>query len=154
MEATGATFNAIPYDSDAAAKNAVVNGECDFTACLIQQGLEEYKAGDVKFLATLTKEPEELLPNVPVITAEFPAFEKYLPWGAFYGVFAKKGTDPKIIEILAEAFTKAGPDENYQRVLHNFDVNFMGYTGEEAAKYISSWRENTVNALKNSGALE
>ena len=69
-------------------------------------------------------------------------------------MFAKKGTDPKIIATLADAFTKAGPNETYQRVLVNFDVNFMGFTGEKAAEYISAWRKNTVNALKSSGALD
>ena len=154
MDVTGAQFNMIPYDSDSAAKNAVVNGECDFTACLLLQGIEEAKAGDVKFLSVLAKEPARALPEIPLITAEFPGFNKYLPWGAFYGVFAKKGTDPAIIATLADAFTKAGPDENYQKVLVNFDVNFMGLTGEKAAEYISSWRKNTVEALKSSGALD
>ena len=154
MDVTGAMFNMIPYDSDAAAKNAVVNGECDFTACLLQQGLEEAKAGDLTFLCVLAKEPARALPETPLVVAEYPGFAKYLPWGAFYGVFAKKGTDPEIIATLADAFTKAGPDENYQRVLRNFDVNFMGLTGEKAAEYISSWRKNTVEALKSSGALD
>ena len=154
MDVTGAQFNMIPYDSDSAAKNAVVNGECEFTACLLLQGIEEAKAGDVKFLAVLANEPARALPEVPVIVKEFPGFSKYLPWGAFYGVFAKKGTDPAIIATLADAFTKAGPDENYQKVLLNFDVNFMGYTGEKAAQYISSWRKNTVEALMSSGALD
>lgn len=31
--------------------------------------------------------------------------------------------------------------------------NFLGYTGEQAADYISSWRNNTVEALEASGAL-
>ena len=153
-DVTGAMFNMIPYESDSAAKNAVVNGECDFTACLLLQGIEEAKAGDVKFLSVMANEPARALPDVPLIVKEFPGFSKYLPWGAFYGVFAKKGTDPAIIAKLADAFKKAGPDENYQKVLVNFDVNFMGYTGEKAAQYISSWRKNTVEALKSSGALD
>ena len=88
------------------------------------------------------------------MTAEDPDFAKDLPWGPFYGVFVKKGTAPEIIAKLSDAFTKAGPVESYQKVLDNFNINFLGYSGDEAAKYIASWRENTVNALKNSGALD
>ena len=154
QDVTGASFNQVPYDSDAAAKNAVLNGECDFTVCLLQQGLEESKAGDLRFLAVFSKTPDKALPGVPVIINEFPGFEKYLPWGAFYGVFAKKGTDKAIIDKLAEAFKAAAPNETYQNVLKNFDVNFMGATGEEAAAYVSNWRKNTVQALKNSGILD
>ena len=151
---TGAMFLQIPYDSDASAKTAVMNGECDFTVCKIQSGIEDWKAGDLKFLCLLSTKKVDVMPDVPLVTAEYPDFAKYLPWGPFYGVFVKKGTDAGVIAKLSEAYTKAGPQEGYQKFLANFNINFLGYSGEEAAKYISSWRENTVNALKNSGALE
>ena len=76
QDVTGASFNQVPYDSDAAAKNAVLNGVCDFTVCLLQQGLEESKAGDLRFLAVFSKTPDKALPGVPVIINEFPGFEK------------------------------------------------------------------------------
>ena len=151
---TGAFFNQIPYDSDASAKTAVMNGECDFTVCKVQSGIEDWKAGDLKVLCMLAEKPVPVMPDIPLVTAEYPDFAKYLPWGPFYGVFVKKGTDAAITAKLSEAFTKAGPQESYQKVLANFNINFLGYSGEEAAKYISSWRENTINALKNSGAFE
>lgn len=150
---TGAAFNQIPYDSDASAKTAVISGECDFTVCKVQSGVEDYKAGDINFLCVLAKEPVEVMSDVPVVTVEYPDFEKYLPWGPFYGIFVKEGTDPAVTETLANAFKAAGPDEGYQEILSNFNINFLGYTGEEAKAYIDSWRENTVNALKTSGAL-
>ncbi len=150
---TGATFNQIPYDSDASAKTAVMSGECDFTVCKVQSGVEDYKAGDIKFLCMLSKESVPVMPEVPLITAEYPDFEKYLPWGPFYGVFVKKGTDSAIIDTLSDAFQSVGTDSGYQEVLTNFNINFLGYTGDDAANYINSWRENTVNALTASGAL-
>ncbi len=151
---TGATFNQIPYDSDASARTAVISGECDFTVCKIQSGIESYKAGELNFLCLLATEKVEIMADVPLVTEEYPDFEKYLPWGPFYGVFVKKGTDAAIIETLSKAFKEAGPDESYQEVLANFNINFLGLTGEDADKYISAWRENTINALKNSGAIE
>ena len=151
---TGAMFNQIPYDSDASAKTAVMNGECDFTVCKIQSGIEDYKAGDLKFLCLLSKNPVESMPDVPSVLAEYPDFSKYLPWGPFYGVFVKKGTDSAIKTALSMAFMSAGPQESYQSVLKNFNINFLGYTGDDAANYISSWRSNTINALKSSGALD
>ena len=85
---TGATFNQIPYDSDATAKAAVLSGECDFTICKVQSGIEDYKAGELKFLSMLATEPVEQMSEVPLITAEYPDFEQYLPWGPFYGVLS------------------------------------------------------------------
>ena len=153
-DVTGAMFNQIPYDSDASAKTAVMNGECDFTVCKIQSGIEDYKAGDLKFLCLLSKNPVDTMPDVPSIVAEYPDFAKYLPWGPFYGVFVKKGTSEEIKSTLSTAFMSAGPQESYQSVLKNFNINFLGYTGEDAARYISSWRSNTISALRSSGALD
>ena len=151
---TGATFMQIPYDSDSTAKTAVLSGECDVTTCKVQSGIEEYKAGEVKYLTMFSTEPVELMPDVPVVVDEYPDFAEYLPWGPFYGVFVKKGTDQAIIDTLSDAFTKAGQEESFQGVLTNFNINFMGYTGDEATQYIKDWQENTVNALKQSGALD
>lgn len=151
---TGATFNQIPYDSDASAKTAVMSGECDFTVCKVQSGIEDYKAGDIKYLCMLSTEPVAAMPEVPLVTAEYPEFAKYLPWGPFYGVFVKKGTDDSIKATLSEAFTAVGTDASYQEVLKNFNINFKGVSGDEAAAYIQAWRENTVGALRSSGAIE
>lgn len=153
-DVTGAEFNQIPYDSDASAKTAVMNGECDFTVCKVQSGIEDYKAGELKFLCMFATKPVPVMPEVPLVTEEYPAFDKYLPWGPFYGVFVKKGTDAAVIEALSKAFTEAGPAEEYQKILGNFNINFLGYTGEDAARYITSWRENTINALRSSGAID
>ena len=146
-DVTGATFNQIPYDSDASAKTAVMSGECDFTVCKVQSGIEDYLAGDIKYLCLLADEPVELMPEVPLITEEYPDFAKYLPWGPFYGIFVKSGTDAAIVETLSNAFANAGPKDEYQEVLSNFNINFLGYTGDEAAEYISSWRENIIGVL-------
>lgn len=152
-DVTGATFNQIPYDSDASAKTAVISGECDFTVCKIQSGIEDYKAGTVKFLTMFANETAELMPGVGLITDEYEDFDKYLPWGPFYGIFVKSGTDEEAIATLSAAFTEAGVAESYQSVLGNFNMNFLGYSGDEAKEYIENWRTNTLEALISSGAI-
>ncbi|MDL2235391.1 tripartite tricarboxylate transporter substrate binding protein [Christensenellaceae bacterium OttesenSCG-928-L17] len=151
---TGATFNQIPYDSDASARMAVLNGECDFTVCKVQSGLEDYKAGKLRFLCMLALEEVAAMPDIPLVTEEYPAFAEYLPWGPFYGIFVKKGTDAGMQQTLSDAFSHAGAIEDYQATLANFQVRYLGYTGEEANAYIAAWQENSMRALKKSGALE
>lgn len=150
---TGATFNQIPYDSDATAKAAVLSGECDFTICKVQSGIEDYKAGELKFLSMLATEPVEQMSEVPLITAEYPDFEQYLPWGPFYGVFVKVGTDQAAIDTLSAAFETAFNDASYQDLLAGFNINALGYTGDEAKEYLNNWQTNTITALVNSGAI-
>ncbi len=151
---TGATFKQIPYDSDATAKAAVMNGECDVTVCKVQSGIEDYKSGDLIFLSMLATETVDQLESVPLIIDEYPEFEAYLPWGPFYGVFVKEGTDQAIIDTLAEAFAAAFTDESYQELLDSYNINALGYTGDEAKTYLSDWQTNTITALVNSGAIE
>ena len=151
---TGATFNQIPYDSDATAKTAVTGGECDFTVCKIQAGIEDYKAGTLKFLCMFSTEAAPVMPDVPPITDEYPDFEQYLPWGPFYGVFVKEGTDQAIVDVLSAAFQKAYEDPTYQEQLTNTYINGMGLTGQDAVDYMKNWQVNTVNALFNSGAID
>lgn len=150
---TGATFNQIPYDSDATAKAAVLSGECDFTICKVQSGIEDYKAGELKFLSMLATEPVEQMSEVPLITAEYPDFEQYLPWGPFYGVFVKAGTDQAVIDTLSASFETAFNDASYQELLAGFNINALGYTGDEAKEYLDNWQTNTITALVNSGAI-
>ncbi len=151
---TGAEFKQVQYDSDASAKTAVLGGECDFTICKIQSGIEEYKSGDLKWLCLLALESVEEMADVPLITAEYPDFEQYLPWGPFYGVFVKEGTDPAVEEVLSAAFTEAFQDPSYQEVLTNFHINPMGVSGEEAKTYLTDWQTNMVDALTNAGAIQ
>lgn len=150
---TGASFTQVQYDSDASARVAVLGGECDFTICKVQSCLEEYKSGDLKLLCMLATDTVAQMPDVPLITEEYPEFAEYLPWGPFYGVFVKEGTDPTVVETLSNAFTEAFNDASYQEVLKNYNINPMGYTGDEAKAYLANWRENTVNALTKAGAV-
>ncbi|MEG0903994.1 MAG: tripartite tricarboxylate transporter substrate binding protein [Lachnospiraceae bacterium] len=151
---TGAVFKQVPYDSDATAKAAVLSKECDFTVCKVQTGLEDYKAGTLNYLSMLSTEPVKQLEGVPLITKEYPGFEDYLPWGPFYGVFVKKGTDPKIISTLTNHFQQAFQDPSYQKVLEGYNINAAGLTGLEAKDYLKTWQNNTINALYKSGAIE
>lgn len=150
---TGATFSQIPYDSDATAKTAVLNGECDFTICKVQSGIEDYKAGELKYLCMLATEPVAQLEEIPLITAEYPDFAKYLPWGPFYGVFVKQGTDQAVVDTLAKAFSAAFQDASYQELLGSYNINALGLTGQEAQDYLKTWQTNTVTALVESGAI-
>lgn len=150
---TGATFNQIPYDSDASARTAVLSGECAFTVCKIQSGIEAWRAGDIRYLAMLAQSPVPEMESVPLITEEYPDFSQYLPWGPFYGVFVKKATDAQIVGALSDAFLEAFSDESYQQVLRRYHVRPLGLTGSDARGFIDTWRDSTVAALTHSGAI-
>lgn len=153
-DVTGATFAEMAYNSDADAKKSVVDGKCDFTICKVQIGIDDHKAGNLKFISMLSTEPVEQLEDVPLITEEYPDFENYLPWGSFYGVFVRKGTDQEIVDMLTTAFAAAYEDASYQELLETYEINSLGLTGDDAVAYLDNWKTGTLKSLVNSGAVE
>ena len=144
---TGATFNEIPYDSDATARTAVLNGECDVTVMKLQAGLDAVKEGKIRYLAMLSDAPVDALLDVPAITSFDPAFSAYLPWGPFYGVFAKKGTDADTLQALSDAFKTAYDDPSYQTLLKDLHIEPLGLSGDAANAWIEAWRSASLSAL-------
>ena len=66
----------------------------------------------------------------------------------------KEGTDPEVVKILADAFSKAYADSSYQTMLGYFYINPLGYTGDEAKEYIDNWRTNMTDILTKADALQ
>lgn len=147
---TGAEFVQQWYSGDAAAEQAVLDGEVDFTFCKIQTGLEDYQAGSLRYLNVISDTEVDVLAGVPSITEEYPAFAEYLPWGPFYGVFVKSGTPEETVEELREAFMAAWEDASYQTFLAEKYITPLGLYGDEANEYIETWQAKTVSILSES----
>ena len=145
---TGASFSEIPYDSDATARTAVLNGECEVTVSKLQSGIEAVREGKLKYLCMLSDAPVDALPDVPPITDFDPAFSDYLPWGPFYGVFVKKGTDADAMQRLSDAFFHGFSEPAYQSLLDSLYVEPLGLTGDAADAYIQAWRDASLSALR------
>ncbi len=137
------------YQTDSLAVSAVFENEADFTFSKIQLAREATRNGRAKILAILS---DKEFPGVKarLITEDFPEFKKCLPWGPFYGIFIKKGTDPEIISRYKQAFKEAYENEEYQKYLKSCFTIPLGLQGEEANEYINKWKSNTLSILKNS----
>ena len=153
-EVTGASFTQIPYDSDATAMLALQYGEVDFGVVKLQTGLDAHNIGVLNFVAMFTSEAVPVLPNVPPIVEEFEGFRRFMPWGPFYGVFVHQDTSPYIVAELSRVFSAAAATPAFTQVLENFHVNPLGLYGSAAEDFIRQWKENTLDALISSGALD
>lgn len=95
----GLEMNAIPYNGGGPAVTAVVSGEVDMlmpTIMLVQPHVE---SGALRALAIASSERSPLAPDVPTFAeAGFP-FEM----GTWFGIAAPTGTDPEIVNKVAEA---------------------------------------------------
>lgn len=144
---TGAKFTQVWYDGDKSAMEAVADGDVDFTFCKLQIGEQAAQEGKIRYLALMADEEVSGWESVPLVTAEYPGFAEYLPWGPFYGVFVKEGTPEETITAWKDAFASAFASESYQQMLKDAYIEPSGKSGEEAAAYIHDWQEKTVNIL-------
>lgn len=151
---TGAEFTQLPFDGDASALTAVMGGNAHFTTIKSTQAIEANRAGTIRILATLTKEPVAALEGTKPITEEFPGFEEYLPFGPFYGVWVKEGTPEEVTKSLSDAFQEGFENPEFQELLASMNINPLGLMGEEADAYIAQWQKSAATALYKAGVIE
>ena len=100
------------------------------------------------------EEPVPAMAEVPSILDEYADFDKYLPWGPFYGVFVKKGTEQAVIDTLTAAFTKACESESFKETITSKGCFIMNMSGDEAVEYLTKYRATTSYMLYDSGVAQ
>jgi len=122
---TGLLFNAIlgvkpalvPFNSAAAATNALIAGHVDYMSAAIADAVVQVNGGTIKALAIASPERNPALPGVPTSReAGLPEFEVQ----GWNGLFAPKGTPTPILNQLTDALDRALDDETTRKRL--FDI--------------------------------
>lgn len=142
----GAEFNFIQFDGDGPGATAVMGGHADAMPLALSTSVEYIRGGRLRGLAVLRTERVPQLPDVPAITEIYPEYDKYLPWGPFYGVFVKKGTPADVIEKLVDSFSKAASEERFKEFADNSGGRLINLTGDAAREYLDKF-ESTANWL-------
>ncbi|HJS02872.1 MAG TPA: tripartite tricarboxylate transporter substrate binding protein [Variovorax sp.] len=93
----------VPYKGGPEAITSVVRGE---TCCImnqVQTVLPHYRAGKVRLLGVTTAKPVAAVREVPTIASSGIAGTQGFDSSIWFGVFAPKGTDARIVEKLNSA---------------------------------------------------
>ncbi|OUM02391.1 Bug family tripartite tricarboxylate transporter substrate binding protein [Variovorax sp. JS1663] len=93
----------VPYKGGPEAITSVVRGE---TCCImnqVQTVLPQYKAGKVRLLGVTTAKPVAAVKEVPTIASSGIAGTQGFDSSIWFGVFAPKGTDARIVDKLNAA---------------------------------------------------
>jgi tripartite-type tricarboxylate transporter receptor subunit TctC len=93
----------VPYKGGPEAISSVVRGE---TCCImnqVQTVLPHYKAGKVRLLGVTTAKPVAAVKEVPTIASSGIAGTQGFDSSIWFGVFAPKGTDARIVDKLNAA---------------------------------------------------
>lgn len=144
-------FNQVPFDGNGPALTAMLGGHVDITVLNTVEVLDYVEKGDMRILSVVNDEPIEQFPDVPTLGEIDPSFEKYLPWGSWFGVAVKKDTPDEVKEKLVEAFDKAFNDPEFQEVLETSATLPLGLHGEEAMEFINDWQSTTAWIIHDSG---
>jgi tripartite-type tricarboxylate transporter receptor subunit TctC len=147
-------FNLVPFDGEGPALTAMMGGHVDITVAGLSAARELIRSGDVKPLAVISNDTVPGLEEITPISEIYEGYEAYLPWGPYYGVFAKKGTPEEVMGILEDAFLKGFQEEEYQDFLVDFGAVPLGYQGEEAREFIERSQKIAAWLMYDAGATE
>lgn len=134
----GVKFPAIQFDGEGPAVTALMGKHIDAVAVGLLACTTFITGGQVRALAVISPERVPAIKDVPAITEFYPEeYKPYLPWGAFFGVFVKKGTPKEVYETLQKAYMKAYNDPKFDQFAKTMGGVKLGITGDEARKYIN-----------------
>lgn len=153
-DVNGTQPNMVAFDGENEAMTAIMGGNADYTIVTLGSAASFYQSGDIKLLSMIAEEPVEGYEEVPAILTSYPDYSKYLPWGPFYGVFVKNGTDQTIVDKLTAAFSAATEDAGFQELLRAKGCFVLNLSGDEAVSYLQKYRSTTSWLLYNSGVAE
>lgn len=145
---------AVPFDGEGPGLTALQGGHVDFMPAGISAAAEAIKAGRLRALAVIDAGEVEQLPGVPPITQTLPSFEKYLPWGPFYGVFVRDDVPDDAKATLVEAYKTAAESENFRTLMANRGNVIMNISGQEAEDFLKRWQSTTAWVLQDTGAAK
>lgn len=149
---SGVSPNMVTYDGEAACTTAIMGGHSEYTIITVGSCAELIRAGKLKALAVMHNKPLEGFDNIPYITKEIPAYEKFLPWGPFYGVFVREGTPQDVVDYLTEAFKVGAANPEYHEILKGLGCQPANISGQEARDYVDKYRSVSSWLMHEAGA--
>lgn len=152
--ATDFDVTAIPFDGEGPGITAMLGGEVDFMPTGISAAAEQIKAGKMRALAVVNNESVAILPGVPPITKTLAQMERFLPWGPFYGVFARRDIDKDVLAILTQAYATAAQDTGFIELMQARGNVMMNISGAQADDFLKKWQQVTVWVLQDTGAAK
>ena len=141
----------VPYDGDGPALTALQGGAIDVMPAVLGAAIEGIKAGAMKPLLVFEEEPVEALPDVQTAVAANEGYDKYLPWGPFFGIFVKSGTPDDAVETLTAAYKESAEQPEFLELMSNRGFTPMNISGDEAQAFLDGWQSTTAWLMQDAG---
>lgn len=152
---TGFEVAPVPFKGEGPGITALLGKHVDFIPAGLAAASEHIRSGRVRALVVVDSQPLTLGDiSVPAITEEYQAFDKYVPWGPFYGVFCRKDVPDDAKKALVEAFRKGANSERFGEFVKSNELVLMNISGEDASQYLRKWQSITTWLLHDAGATK
>ncbi len=134
---SGAEFNFVSIDSASDRVTALLGGDIDMMLTAYGSGRSYIESGDMRCLAVLspTRLPGVDVPTLEEATGITTAFNQ------FYVIAFAKGTDPAIIEKMAEAVKVAANSDVYVETTGKYYYGPLGITGDDIMPFMNKAEE-------------
>lgn len=151
----GVNFNLVQFDGEGPCVTAIMGKHLDAVAVGLIAATTHIKGGAVRALCVISPERIPSVNDVPAVTEIYKTeYKSYLPWGAFFGVFVKKGTSPEIQETLRKAFIEAYKSPKFDEFANSMGGVKLGLTGKAATDYIAQNKSVSAWLLHDSGGAK
>jgi tripartite-type tricarboxylate transporter receptor subunit TctC len=151
---TGFDVIRVPFDGEGPGVTALMGGHVDIMPAGLTAVREHIRAGRVRALAVVSNEPIPGLEDLPLITQDYPDFNRYLPWGPFYGIWCKRDVPEDARQKLVEAFHKGASEQKFQNFIADFGAVSMNISGDEADTFLKKWQSVSTWLLYDAGSTK
>ena len=141
----------VPYDGDGPALTALQSGAIDVMPAVLGAAIEGIRAEAMKPITVFATEPLEDLPDAELVVSANGDYERFLPWGPFFGIFAPAGTPDEAVAALTEAFAAGAGNAEFQELMDNRGFTMMNISGEEAREFLDGWQRTTTWLMQDAG---
>lgn len=140
----------VPFDGDGPAIAALQGGHLDIGFLTSAAAIDHVRAGRLKALGVLSDQPfQGIAPmtNAPSLAG----LPRFLPWGAWFGVFVRREVPDAAKERLVAAFREAGNNPDYRRMMEGRGNTMLNIGGDEAQRFINRWVSTTAWLYQDAG---
>jgi len=131
--AAGIEFSFVPYKGAGPAITALLGGHVDAVATSAAEIYPHVRAGKVRTLAIIAKQPFAAMPNVPT-TISMGLDADVVSWR---GLAAPKGTPKEIIDYWITAMRKLAKDPEFVKFMSSRGVTVQLITGKAFAEWLA-----------------
>jgi tripartite-type tricarboxylate transporter receptor subunit TctC len=140
----------LPTNGGGPAITALLGNNAQASTQAISATLQHIKAGKLRALASFGATRSKALPNVPTLKELGYGVEYYL----WVGLFAPKGTPPKIVSTLSAAIDQAANADQFKTAIANLSLEVSYLNAADFAKFWDADAKRANDAVRSIGRVQ